>query len=1021
MAKYLDKWKDLFPETVGGTTRPSEAVSDQEEFNTDGFPQFIAQDPVNYALQNAFLKQFLSNDAWLWVKQQQANQALDKHKGDAQAHPNGISGNAASATKLQTARSLNLGGAVTADASTFDGTANATINVKTLDATKLKGTASVSTTGNAATATKVVTTAASGASANIAEATMASNDYARIRVSGVTNAGELALETADDGSEPIVARQYTGAYTNAVRTAKILDESGNTSFPGTVVAPKFTGTLNGNAATATKLQTARKINITGNATGSAAFDGTSDVSINVSVSQAAHADKATNAGSANKLFYSEYGGNGIQKGANDFSPTVGGDSANMNITSWYGVSFTNGCNSGVIPQGKTAVGIDVRNSVVRAKTFEGTLNGNSATATKLATPRTISLTGNASGSATFDGSADANISVTVNESKHAVNADTAANANKLASESGSNYLFINTEEDNWSVIGPNPGNWLKSIRTDVSAPPYSIGNYSTAIAFGGRDTKGIITHAYGSPDVKFAGGAGSTASWKFTIHGGSNNEFYDLNNFPTKTGGGASGTWGINISGNAASASKLSTARKINITGDATGSANFDGSGNVSINTTVNESKHAAAATALDIYAYRPDDANIQKGDGLVRHFLATSGMSKNKPPEGDGHILSFAWDNNGGFDAQLCVNNATGRINMRGQNAGKWSDWLTVLDSANFNSYAPTKTGAGASGTWPISVSGNATTATNADKVDGYHENSFLRYRGDAAATGEDTLWSQIGIKGYEGKLPKGVSGTYNYGAVVSLPGNNTRLDIWYNHQCSTNKDGLWYRSGWGADQKAWARLLDSNNYTNWAPTKTGSGASGTWGINISGNAASATNADKLDGYHASDLLRTLGGNRTPVITDIFDRAGTIDMSTLSAADKATNKANINKASNMTQNIWNNSSGIRAYGGDNDMAGYNLGTLKLTQSYKNFDKILVVNSNDDGDWIAYSMWDVWELAHAFANSYRFNLFGQGNVYWNLYGTAKHGTTTNYAVSTDTVWSCQRENSGIIAIYGIKF
>ena len=157
MAKYLDKWKDLFPDTVGGTTRPSEAVSDQEEFNTDGFPQFIAQDPVNYALQNAFLKQFLSNDAWLWVKQKQANQALDDHKVDTQAHAKGISGNAGSATKLANARTINLSGAVTADAASFDGTADATINVKTLDASKLKGTASVSTTGNAATASKLLT------------------------------------------------------------------------------------------------------------------------------------------------------------------------------------------------------------------------------------------------------------------------------------------------------------------------------------------------------------------------------------------------------------------------------------------------------------------------------------------------------------------------------------------------------------------------------------------------------------------------------------------------------------------------------------------------------------------------------------------------------------------------------------------------------------------------------------------------------------------------------------------------
>ncbi|MDY4697394.1 MAG: hypothetical protein SO362_05865 [Selenomonas montiformis] len=145
----------------------------------------------------------------------------------------------------------------------------------------------------------------------------------------------------------------------------------------------------------------------------------------------------------------------------------------------------------------------------------------------------------------------------INISGNAANATNAANANKLASESGSNYLTINTTTNSWSVIGSNPGNWLKSIRTDGNAPAYSIGNYSAAIAFGGADTKGIITHAYGSPDVKFAGGNGSTASWKFTIHGGYNNEVYDLNNFPTKTGGGASGTWGINITGNANTATSV--------------------------------------------------------------------------------------------------------------------------------------------------------------------------------------------------------------------------------------------------------------------------------------------------------------------------------------------------------------------------------------------------------------------------------------------------------------------------------
>lgn len=45
---------------------------------------------------------------------------------------------------------------------------------------------------------------------------------------------------------------------------------------------------------------------------------------------------------------------------------------------------------------------------------------------------------------------------------------------------------------------------------------------------------------------------------------------------PTKTGGGASGTWGINVSGNAATATKLATVRTIN-------GVDFDGTGDITI------------------------------------------------------------------------------------------------------------------------------------------------------------------------------------------------------------------------------------------------------------------------------------------------------------------------------------------------------------------------------------------------------------------------------------------------------
>ena len=40
----------------------------------------------------------------------------------------------------------------------------------------------------------------------------------------------------------------------------------------------------------------------------------------------------------------------------------------------------------------------------------------------------------------------------------------------------------------------------------------------------------------------------------------------------------------------------------------------------------------------------------------------------------------------------------------------------------------------------------------------------------------------------------------------------------------------------------------INSNNYTSYMPTKTGSGASGTWGINISGNAASLSKVLSID-----------------------------------------------------------------------------------------------------------------------------------------------------------------------------
>lgn len=462
---------------------------------------------------------------------------------------------------------------------------------------------------HAATATKVVTKAATGASANIAEATMAANDLARIRVSGETNAGELALETADNGSEPIVARQYTGIYETPVRTAKILDESGNTSFPGTVVAPKFTGSLNGNAATATKLQTPRTLSLTGKAAGSATFDGSANASINV-----------------------------------------------------------------------TSVNAD--------------------TASKLSTARKINITGNATGSASFDGSADANISVTVNESKHAVNADVASNV------SGKIYYSA----DSPSVATDKLFTVKQAHRGEDNVP-----NNGLVIQTGpaGANYNGKLYITNNGNDGVWIGGVleGKEVGWTRLVEN--------------------KGSWNIN----SATATKLATARAISLTGNASGSANFDGSGNVSINTTVNESKHAAAADALNSMGNK---TAIKDGTREPLN-LSLYKVYDNGYPVPYGNLLSIGGAGGGELLAEWSgEHKGIGHLYYRNRRdtGNLWSDWCTVAFTSDINSFAPTKTGGGASGTWGINISGNADSATNADKLDGYHASDIIN-RISAANTG--------------------------------------------------------------------------------------------------------------------------------------------------------------------------------------------------------------------------------------------------------------------------------------------
>ena len=148
------------------------------------------------------------------------------------------------------------------------------------------------------------------------------------------------------------------------------------------------------------------------------------------------------------------------------------------------------------------------------------------------------------------------------------------------------------------------------------------------------------------------------------------------------------------------------------------------------------------------------------------------------------------------------------------------------------------------ASGVAPFIVVSNTVVGNlNADLLDGLHEYSFLRHRDTYGIDGYNTLWAQIGIRQYNHAKPDGMANPiYNYGAVISLPGKNTRLDIWYNHTSSASDsptNGIQYRSGFNDDKKPWRMLLDSVNYASYSDGRyvKKAGDTMTGDLNISGD----------------------------------------------------------------------------------------------------------------------------------------------------------------------------------------
>lgn len=206
------------------------------------------------------------------------------------------------------------------------------------------------------------------------------------------------------------------------------------------------------------------------------------------------------------------------------------------------------------------------------------------------------------------------------------------------------------------------------------------------------------------------------------------------------------------VSGNAGTATKLQTARSIGLTGALTGSTNFDGSTNITINATLSDSgavpgtyskvtvngkgivTSATALTANDIpgmeWSRVINKPTTLAGYGITDQLSAHSHAAVVFNSSGNGAASDATYNAVNGFVVSYNTVGApssagvgasgTWNIDISGKSATTAQTNFTnltigtkqVLYADNYNSYAPSLTGVGASGTWNIAISGKAATA---------------------------------------------------------------------------------------------------------------------------------------------------------------------------------------------------------------------------------------------------------------------------------------------------------------------
>ena len=502
----------------------------------------------------------------------------------------------------------------------------------------------------------------------------------------------------------------------------------------------------------------------------------------------------------------------------------------------------------------------------------GNVTGNSSTATKLATARTVQLSGDVTGSATFDGSANINITAAVQDDSHS---HVISNVDGLQTALDSKAPTARIITAGTGITG---GGDLTANRTISLDTAYTDGRYYTESEIDTRMSytlyapqdapsdldsisqlgwyKWANTTPANAPDaygMLIHGSDGSQQQQLLQTYGGSSNQVSLYGR--RKTSGVWDTSWTQYFSDHYhPNADKLTTARNIALTGAVTGSVNFDGSGNVSITTT------ATADPTLTLSGDASGSATFTN--------LGNATLSVTVADDSHNHV----WGNIDGASVGTLAGprftTASGYIEFGPANAS-WAHIYTDRPDFYFNKGANFQGNITLTGT----VDGRDV-AADGTKLDGIEAGATADQVGlvKGAAIGASANLNTYTTDGYfhQNSNASAAAGTNYPVALAGMLSVQADGSMVYQKYQTYSGDGTWQRTKYVNTWYAWDKILDTGNavaFTSADNTKldgieAGATADQTaaqllTAIKTVDGAGSGLDADLLDGLSEASFMR--------------------------------------------------------------------------------------------------------------------------------------------------------------------